>query len=187
MGEYMKTMIELMQYVLTVSSYDHTALMVCHLTDRIPLRLPQPFIQRLIVEVKQTLRKSKGTWHSLIPSAHIFRVQFRIGKGSSQDNIFVIKLNTQLFCNFSSNLSAACTEFTGNGNHFSHDNSSDFLIFLVFLLQKLPSHQHTHGRCHHQSSGPSGRISQTMQTTNVRVQIGIHLDFVGIKLKLRTV
>ena len=59
MGEYMKTMIELMQYVLTVSSYDHTALMVCHLTDRIPLRLPQPFIQRLIVEVKQTLRKSE--------------------------------------------------------------------------------------------------------------------------------
>ena len=46
MGEYMKTMIELMQYVLTVSSYDHTALMVCHLTDRIPLRLPQPFIQK---------------------------------------------------------------------------------------------------------------------------------------------
>ena len=48
MGEYMKTMIELMQYVLTVSSYDHTALMVCHLTDRIPLR--RGYIISFVVE-----------------------------------------------------------------------------------------------------------------------------------------
>ena len=55
------------------------------------------------------------------------------------------------------------------------------------ILNQLAAHQNAHDGGHHQAAGPSGGIAQAVQAGNVRFQVGVHLDLVGIELQLRAV
>ena len=45
----------------------------------------------------------------------------------------------------------------------------------LLLFGQLATHQHTHHGGHHQTTGPAGAVAQAVKTTNVGIQIFIHL------------
>ena len=55
------------------------------------------------------------------------------------------------------------------------------------LLHQLAAHQDAHDGGHHQAARPAGGIAQAVQTRDVRLQVGVHLDLVGVELQLGAV
>lgn len=46
------------------------------------------------------------------------------------------------------------------------------------------AHEHAHDGRHHQTSCPAARVAEAMETIDVRVEVFVHLDAVGVELEL---
>ena len=57
----------------------------------------------------------------------------------------------------------------------------------LFLFSELSPHEHAHSGRHHQAARPAGRVAQAVQTADVRVEIGVHLDTVAVEFQLRRI